>query len=66
MPSGSTSRSSMGGTEAAPVIAMAFATVSAGAPVRVRNCRNVATSFPGFEAVAGAAGLHVEVVDGRD
>ena len=50
----------MGGTEAAPVIAMAFAAA------RVRNCRNVATSFPGFEAVAGAAGLHVEVVDGRD
>ena len=47
-------------------IAMAFATVSAGAPVRVRNCRNVATSFPGFEAVADAVGLHVEVVDGRD
>ena len=46
-------------------IAMAFATASAGAPVRVRNCRNVATSFPGFEAVANAVGLRVEVVDAR-
>ena len=46
-------------------IAMAFATAAAGAPVRVRNCRNVATSFPGFEAVADAAGLRVEVVDAR-
>ena len=46
-------------------IAMAFATAAAGAPVRVRDCRNVATSFPGFEAVANAAGLRVEVVDGR-
>ena len=46
-------------------IAMAFATAAAGAPVRVRDCRNVATSFPGFEAVANAVGLHVEVVDAR-
>ena len=46
-------------------IAMAFATASADAPVRVRNCRNVATSFPGFEAVANAVGLRVEVVDVR-
>ena len=61
MRSGSVSRSSMHGAEAAPV----FATASAGAPVRVRGCRNVATSFPGFEAVADAAGLRVEVVDAR-
>ena len=46
-------------------IAMAFATAPAGAPVRVRDCRNVATSFPGFEAVANAVGLRVEVVDAR-
>ena len=46
-------------------IAMAFATAAAGAPVRVRDCRNVATSFPGFEAVANAVGLRVEVVDAR-
>ena len=46
-------------------IAMAFATVAAGAPVRVRDCRNVATSFPGFKTLANAVGLHVEVVDAR-
>ena len=46
-------------------IAMAFATAAAGAPVRVRDCRNVATSFPGFEALANSVGLHVEVVDAR-
>ena len=47
-------------------IAMAFAAVSAAAPVRVRNCRNVATSFPGFETLANSAGLDIEVVDAGD
>ena len=51
----------MRGAEAAPV----FATAPAGAPVRVRGCGDAATSFPGFEAVADAAGLRVEVVDAR-
>ena len=46
-------------------IAMAFAVAAAGGPVRVRNCRNVATSFPGFETFANAVGLDVEVVDAR-
>lgn len=44
-------------------IAMAFAAVSAVAPVRVRNCRNVVTSFPGFEILASSVGLNIEVVD---
>ena len=44
-------------------IAMAMAILSAEAPVRVRNCRNVATSFPGFETLANSVGLDIEVVD---
>ena len=47
-------------------IAMAFAVASAAAPVRIRNCRNVATSFPGFETLANSVGLNIEVVDGGD
>ena len=43
-------------------IAMAFATVACEAPVRVRDCRNVATSFPGFAILAGSVGLDIEVV----
>ena len=41
-------------------IAMAMAVVCAGAPVRIRDCRNVATSFPGFP---NSVGLDIEVVD---
>ena len=44
-------------------IAMAFATAAAAAPVRVRDCRNVMTSFPGFEILANSVGLDIEVVD---
>ena len=44
-------------------IAMAFAAASAEGPVRIRGCRNVATSFPGFPALANSVGLDVEVVD---
>ena len=44
-------------------IAMAFAVASAEGPVRIRGCRNVATSFPGFPALANSVGLDVEVVD---
>ena len=44
-------------------IAMAFAAAAAAAPVRVRDCRNVATSFPGFETAANSIGLDIEVVD---
>ena len=45
-------------------IAMAFASAAVVAPVRVRDCRNVATSFPGFETLAGSVGFAIEVVDG--
>ncbi|HEY6484432.1 MAG TPA: 3-phosphoshikimate 1-carboxyvinyltransferase [Steroidobacteraceae bacterium] len=43
-------------------IAMAFvmASVRARAPIEVRDVANVATSFPGFVATAGAAGLQIE------
>ena len=44
-------------------IAMAFASAAAAAPVRVRSCRNVTTSFPGFETLANSVGLDIEVVD---
>ena len=44
-------------------IAMAFASSAVTAPVRIRDCRNVATSFPGFETLAGSVGFDIEVVD---
>lgn len=44
-------------------IAMAFASAAVGAPMRVRNCRNVTTSFPGFEILANSVGFDIEVVD---
>ena len=44
-------------------IAMAFAAAAASAPVRIRDCRNVTTSFPGFDALANRVGLDIEVVD---
>ena len=45
-------------------IAMAFAVAGlvAQAPVTVRDCRNVATSFPGFVERAQAAGFDLKVV----
>ncbi len=44
-------------------IAMAFAVAGlrATAPVQVRDCRNVATSFPGFVACARAVGFDLEI-----
>tara|TARA_R110000787_G_scaffold19297_15_gene58107 strand:- start:10774 stop:13083 length:2310 start_codon:yes stop_codon:yes gene_type:complete len=46
-------------------IAMAFAVAGlrASAPVLVKNCNNVATSFPGFVALAGTLGLQVREED---
>ena len=44
-------------------ISMAFAAAAAAAPVRVRDCRNVTTSFPGFATLANSVGLDIEVVD---
>lgn len=44
-------------------IAMAFAVagLAASGPVRVRDCANVDTSFPGFAAAVAAAGGRIEV-----
>ncbi len=44
-------------------IAMAFASSAVTAPVRIRDCRNVATSFPGFETLARSVGFDIEAVD---
>ncbi len=43
-------------------IAMSFAMAAlrAGAPLTIRECANVATSFPGFAALAARAGLQLE------
>src|SRR5690606_31730129 len=45
-------------------IAMAFAVASIGAagPIRIRDCRNVATSFPDFVSIAARAGLAIDEV----
>lgn len=45
-------------------IAMAFAMAAtrARAPIRIRDCANVGTSFPGFVELARRAGLQLEVV----
>lgn len=42
-------------------IAMAFAVAGlrAGQPVRIKNCNNVATSFPGFTRLANSLGMRV-------
>jgi len=47
-------------------VAMAFAVagLAAGAPLRVEDCANVDTSFPGFANVAAAAGLPIRSVTG--
>lgn len=47
-------------------IAMAFsvAALVAGGPVRIRNCRNVATSFPNFTDLAAETGMRISVDDG--
>lgn len=44
-------------------IAMSFAIAGlrASAPITIRNCANVATSFPGFAGLACGAGLNLEV-----
>ena len=44
-------------------IAMAFASAAVAAAVRIRNCRNVTTSFPGFATLANSVGFDIEVVD---
>jgi 3-phosphoshikimate 1-carboxyvinyltransferase len=44
-------------------IAMAFAMAAlrAGGPIRIEDCANVDTSFPGFAELACGAGLGIEV-----
>ena len=44
-------------------IAMAFAVASlrASGPLRIEDCDNVNTSFPGFAEIANHAGMHIEV-----
>jgi len=44
-----------------PAMAFAMASLIADAPITVLDCANVDTSFPGFAAIAGAAGLRVDV-----
>ncbi|MDO8597551.1 MAG: 3-phosphoshikimate 1-carboxyvinyltransferase [Sulfuricaulis sp.] len=45
-------------------IAMSFAMAAlhAGGPITVRDCKNVATSFPGFVNLAAHAGLSIQVI----
>ncbi|MHB8348079.1 MAG: 3-phosphoshikimate 1-carboxyvinyltransferase [Acidiferrobacterales bacterium] len=45
-------------------VAMAFAMAAlrAGGAIRVRDCRNVATSFPGFASLAARAGLAIRAI----
>ncbi len=47
-------------------VAMAFAMAGLAAvdPVRVRDCKNVDTSFPGFVALAAQAGLGIKALEG--
>ena len=46
-------------------IAMAFAMagIRANSPIRIRNCRNVETSFPEFSTMARDAGLPLEIIE---
>ncbi len=48
-------------------VAMAFsmAALRAEGPITILDCKNVDTSFPGFAALARAAGLGIEVVNSR-
>jgi len=47
-------------------VAMAFAVAGqvAAGPIDIHNTANVATSFPGFDALAGDVGFQLEVLDG--
>ncbi len=46
-------------------IAMSFtvASLRASAPIRIRDCANVATSFPGFVTLAQSVGIQVEQIE---
>ncbi len=43
-------------------MAFAMAGLASQAPIKINDCRNVATSFPGFDQLAVQAGLNLEVV----
>ena len=45
-------------------MAFALAGLAAADPVRVRDCKNVDTSFPGFVALAAQAGLGIKTLEG--
>ncbi|MEE8307151.1 MAG: 3-phosphoshikimate 1-carboxyvinyltransferase, partial [Gammaproteobacteria bacterium] len=47
-------------------VAMAFAVAGqvAAGPIDIHNTANVATSFPGFDALAGDVGFQIEVLGG--
>ncbi|MDY6941899.1 MAG: 3-phosphoshikimate 1-carboxyvinyltransferase [Pseudomonadota bacterium] len=44
-------------------MAMAMAGLRARSPIRIKQCRNVETSFPGFVEIAQRTGLSIEVAD---
>jgi 3-phosphoshikimate 1-carboxyvinyltransferase len=44
-------------------MAFAMAALRARAPIEVRDTANVATSFPGFTALAAAAGIRIADTD---
>ncbi|MBO9664509.1 3-phosphoshikimate 1-carboxyvinyltransferase [Dokdonella sp.] len=46
-------------------MSLAVAAALARAPVRIGDCANVATSFPGFVELARGSGLRVEIATGR-
>jgi 3-phosphoshikimate 1-carboxyvinyltransferase len=45
-------------------MAFAIAALRAEGPIEILHCNNVATSFPGFAALAGGLGLRIAVRDG--
>jgi 3-phosphoshikimate 1-carboxyvinyltransferase len=49
-------------------IAMSFAIAAlrAAAPITVRDCDHVATSFPGFERITHALGLRISAMEGGE
>ena len=45
-------------------MSFSVASLRAGAPIRIHDCANVATSFPNFLALAAEVGINV-VVEGN-
>jgi 5-enolpyruvylshikimate-3-phosphate synthase len=46
-------------------MAFAMAALRARGPIRILNCGNVETSFPGFATLAMQAGMQLSVVPGN-